>query len=60
VANGPADPKITAELRYFLDELSDSDDWAALAAVLRRVIDGERGTDLLAGLELLRPQPTRW
>ena len=40
-----------AGLLEFLDESAGNPDWAALAAVLRRVLDGERGDLLLDGLD---------
>jgi hypothetical protein len=40
-----------AGLLEFLDESAGSPDWAALAAVLRRVLAGERGEPLLGGLD---------
>jgi hypothetical protein len=40
-----------AELGPFLDEQAKEPDWAALAAVLRRILDGERGDTLLDGLD---------
>jgi hypothetical protein len=40
-----------AELRQFLDERAEEPDWAALAAVLGRILAGERGESLLDGLD---------
>lgn len=40
-----------AKLGPFLDEAAGSQDWAALAAVLRRILGGERGEQLLEGLD---------
>ena len=40
-----------AELRQFLDEQAKEPDWAALAAVLGRILAGERGGSLLEGLD---------
>ena len=40
-----------ADLRQFLDELASTPDWAALAAVLRRILAGERSPALLGGLD---------
>jgi hypothetical protein len=39
------------ELLQFLDERVKEPDWAALVAILRRVLDGERGDSLLDGLD---------
>ena len=40
------------EAAQYLDEMADTPDWAALAAVLRRIIAGERDpTQLLPGLD---------
>jgi hypothetical protein len=43
--------EVSAELRQFLDEQANQPDWAALAAVLRRILAGERGESLLDGLD---------
>jgi tetratricopeptide (TPR) repeat protein len=40
-----------AELDQFLGEQAEQPDWAALAAVLRRILAGERGESLLDGLD---------
>ena len=41
-----------AEAAPYLDEMADNPNWAALAAVLRRIIAGERDPDqLLPGLD---------
>ena len=40
-----------AEVRSFLDDLAGQPDWAALGAVLRRILDGDRGDSLLDGLD---------
>ncbi|HEY2284234.1 MAG TPA: hypothetical protein VGH88_00680 [Streptosporangiaceae bacterium] len=40
-----------AQLAPRLDELAGSADWAALVAVLRRILDGESGDGLLDGLD---------
>jgi len=40
-----------ADLLEFLNEYAENPDWAALAAVLRRVLAGERGDPLLDGLD---------
>jgi hypothetical protein len=45
------DRDAAAQLGPFLDERAKDPDWAALAAVLRRVLDGERGDVLLDGLD---------
>jgi hypothetical protein len=37
--------------REYLAGYQDSQDWKALAAALQRVLDGERGQDLAAGLD---------
>ena len=39
------------ELLQFLEEQAKQPDWAALAAVLRRIVAGERGESLLVGLD---------
>ena len=41
----------TAELMPILDSMTQQKDWAALGAVLRRILDGERGDGLLDGLD---------
>jgi hypothetical protein len=45
------DQDAAAELGLFVDERAKEQDWAALAAVLRRVLDSERGEALLDGLD---------
>jgi hypothetical protein len=40
-----------ADLLEFLDNSARDPDWAALAAVLRRILAGERGEILLDGLD---------
>ena len=45
------DTQATTEIAGLLDELTGTDDWAALAAVLRRILEGERGDQLLDGLD---------
>ena len=40
-------------VREYLAQFQDSQDWKALAAALQRVLDGERGQDLAAGLDLI-------
>jgi tetratricopeptide (TPR) repeat protein len=51
VAAAGGDSDATAQLAPVLDELAQDSDWAALIAVLRRVIDGERDDSLLQGLD---------
>ena len=36
-----------------LDDLAKSPDWSALVAVLRRILDGERGDSLLDDLDAI-------
>jgi hypothetical protein len=50
-AGGSADA--AAELAPVLDELAGTSDWAALVAVLRRILGGERAPGLLDGLGAL-------
>ena len=45
------DQDAAAELGPFLDEQAKQPDWAALVAVLRRILGGERGEGLLDGLD---------
>lgn len=45
------DQDAAARLGPFLDEQAKEPDWAALIAVLRRILGGERGEDLLDGLD---------
>jgi CHAT domain len=45
------DQDAAAELGPYLDEQAKHPDWAALVAVLRRILDGERGDALLDGLD---------
>jgi hypothetical protein len=40
-----------AGLLPFLDEIANDQDWAALVGVLRRILGGERGEELLDGLD---------
>ncbi len=40
-----------AQLAPVLDQFAQEQDWAALAAVLRRIIGGDRGDSLLDGLD---------
>jgi hypothetical protein len=46
-----ANGTVAANLLPALDELAQNDDWTALVAVLRRIIDGERDASLLHGLD---------
>jgi hypothetical protein len=41
----------SAEFLEFLDGQAKAPGWAALAAILRRIVDGERGDSLLDGLD---------
>jgi tetratricopeptide (TPR) repeat protein len=45
------DQDAAARLGPFLDARAKQTDWAALAAVLRHILDGERGDSLLDGLD---------
>jgi hypothetical protein len=45
------DTEAAAAVREFLGQFQDSEDWKALAAALQRILDGERGQDLAAGLD---------
>ena len=45
------DQDAAAKLGPFLDELAKEPDWAALVAVLRRILSGERGENLLDSLD---------
>jgi CHAT domain len=51
VAAARGDTEAAAELDPALTDLANSEDWAALVGVLRRIIARERGQDLLAGLD---------
>lgn len=51
VAAAGGDSDAAAEFTPTLDELARNPDWVALAAVLRRIIGGERGDGLLDGLD---------
>jgi tetratricopeptide (TPR) repeat protein len=51
VAACRGDQDAAVKLGPFLDEQAKEPDWAALVAVLRRVLDGERGDTLLDGLD---------
>jgi tetratricopeptide (TPR) repeat protein len=50
-ANSRGDRDAAAQLLQALDEAVKDPDWAALVAVLRRILDGERGGSLLDGLD---------
>jgi tetratricopeptide (TPR) repeat protein len=50
IAAARGDHQAAAELAPALEPLASSD-WAALIAVLRRIVDGERGDSLLEGLD---------
>ena len=45
------DTEAAAAVREYLGQFQDSNGWKALAAVLQRILDGERGQDLAAGLD---------
>ena len=45
------DQDAAAQLGPFLDDRAKEPDWAALIAVLRRILGGERGEGLLDGLD---------
>jgi tetratricopeptide (TPR) repeat protein len=47
------DQDAAAQLMPLLDDLAKSPDWAALVAVLRRILDGERGDSLLDDLDAI-------
>jgi hypothetical protein len=51
VAAAGGDQTAAGELAPVLDQLGARADWAALVAVLRRILDGERGDTLLDGLD---------
>jgi CHAT domain len=51
VTAAQGDEKAKGELEPVLAELDKATDWAALALVLRRVLAGERGEELLDGLD---------
>ena len=51
VAAAGGDGATAAQLAPELDQLAQRPDWAALVAVLRRILDGDRGTSLLGGLD---------
>jgi len=50
-AASQGDQDAAAWLTPHLDDLARNPDWAALIGVLRRILDGERGEDLLDGLD---------
>jgi len=52
VAAAGGDQRARAGIEPELSRLAETDDWAALAKVLRRVLEGERDQRLLAGLDL--------
>ena len=51
IAAAAGDADATTQLTPFLGELADDQDWAALVAVLRRIIGGDRNDTLLEGLD---------
>ena len=51
VAAAGGDSDAVAQLAPVLDQLAQDQDWAALAAVLRRIIGGDRDASLLPGLD---------
>ena len=51
VAAAGGDSEAAAQLAPVLDQLAQDSDWAALAAVLRRIIGGDRDASLLQGLD---------
>src|SRR5215472_4550763 len=51
IAAATGDGDAADELAPVLDELGQTGDWATLAGALRRILDGERGDDLLTGLD---------
>lgn len=51
VAAADGDAEAAAQLAPAPDEFAQDQDWAALAAMLRRILDGERGEGLLEGLD---------
>jgi hypothetical protein len=50
-AAAQGDIEAAAAVRDYLAQFHDSQDWKALTAALQRVLDGERGQDLAAGLD---------
>jgi tetratricopeptide (TPR) repeat protein len=51
VAAAGGDTEAAAALDPLLTSLGETSDWAVLVGVLRRILAGERGQDLLAGLD---------
>jgi hypothetical protein len=51
VAASHGDSEAASALRPLLTELDKASDWAVLAGVLRRILEGERGEGLLGGLD---------
>ncbi len=51
VAATGGDSQAATELEPVLDQSAGIQDWATLVAVLRRILSGERGEDLLKGLD---------
>jgi hypothetical protein len=51
VAAAGGNPEAAAQLAPVLDQLAQDQDWAALAAVLRRITGGDRDDSLLEGLD---------
>jgi hypothetical protein len=45
------DQDAAAEMDQFLDEIASNRDWAMLTGVLRRILGGERGEELVDGLD---------
>jgi tetratricopeptide (TPR) repeat protein len=59
VAAAGGDSDAAAQLAPVLDELAQTSDWAALAAVLRRIIGGDRDENLPDGLDPVDTAITR-
>jgi len=53
IATSNGDRVATERLHPFLDEMGKNPNWAQLVAVLRRILDGERDTGLLDGLDAI-------
>jgi len=51
VAAAGGDSDAAAQLAPVIDEIAQDGDWAALAGILRSIIDGDRGACLLQGLD---------
>jgi hypothetical protein len=51
VATSSGDQLAAERLDRFLDEQGKNPEWAALVAVLRRILDGERDDSLADGLD---------